>query len=519
MSRKALQFCLLCQADLYRSGVSSETLFAIIKLTKLPDTHALELIAKLDGLPLALATAGAYLSQVSTSFEDYIRLYNNSWLKLQQTTPGLLSYEDRALYTTWNVTHGHIQSQNESAGKLLKLLAYFDNQDVWYDLLAAGREGCPEWFAVLVEDELSFNEVIRLLCDHGFIEATDASQGYSMHTCVHAWTIHVLNTEIDISMATLALRCVRQCYENQHKWRPLCRRLLPHALLSSKFVDKVFYSLNSSRDQRQSIIVAIENLSCIFHNAGKFDEFELMLETALEFKRKVFGPKDVSTLFTALDLKITQETQGISEEDSDIHSRVPKFCQNIKGPEQSMAFHLLSKLADSYAKQGKAEEAELLCLQVLEGFFKAQKPMNISVASTVITLGRLYTEQERMEEAEVIFRLLLDVSDIKNGPLIMCSLAALNYISQSRCKQEDMKEAEALQQRALNTCTNAFGPESEITLNTMYNSGVIYLIQGKIKEAEAILRQLLEGYEKFYSPEHTKTKDLARLLYLLQRMK
>jgi NB-ARC domain len=59
-----------------------------------PDAQ--ELARRLDGLPLALATAGAYLYQVATSFGDYLRLYQDSWLRLQEDAPQLLSYEDRA---------------------------------------------------------------------------------------------------------------------------------------------------------------------------------------------------------------------------------------------------------------------------------------------------------------------------------------------------------------------------------------------------------------------------------------
>jgi len=45
------------------------------------------LLKSCEGLPLALAIAGAYLDQVATSFTDYFRLYKTSWLKLQQTSP------------------------------------------------------------------------------------------------------------------------------------------------------------------------------------------------------------------------------------------------------------------------------------------------------------------------------------------------------------------------------------------------------------------------------------------------
>jgi hypothetical protein len=43
---------------------------------------AVELVKELDGLPLALSTAGAYLVHVTASFSEYLRLYKASWLKV-----------------------------------------------------------------------------------------------------------------------------------------------------------------------------------------------------------------------------------------------------------------------------------------------------------------------------------------------------------------------------------------------------------------------------------------------------
>jgi hypothetical protein len=94
------------------------------------DPGAVELVKELDGLPLALSTAGAYLEHVSMTLSDYLRLYKASWLKLQTTSPQLESYEDRSLYTTWQITFDRIQQQNPASASLLKLWAYFDRQDV-----------------------------------------------------------------------------------------------------------------------------------------------------------------------------------------------------------------------------------------------------------------------------------------------------------------------------------------------------------------------------------------------------
>jgi hypothetical protein len=42
------------------------------------DADAAKLVKELDGFPLALATAGAYLKQVTIAFSDYLRLYRKS---------------------------------------------------------------------------------------------------------------------------------------------------------------------------------------------------------------------------------------------------------------------------------------------------------------------------------------------------------------------------------------------------------------------------------------------------------
>ncbi|KAL9089651.1 MAG: hypothetical protein Q9165_005683 [Trypethelium subeluteriae] len=125
------------------------------------DAGAAALAKELDGLPLALATAGAYLSKVATSIKDYLRLYKASWLRLLQKSPGLESYEDRALYTTWQLSLDHIKQRNELSARLLELWAYFDNQDLWFELLK-GCSDAPEWLSQLTEDELEFTDAIRL---------------------------------------------------------------------------------------------------------------------------------------------------------------------------------------------------------------------------------------------------------------------------------------------------------------------------------------------------------------------
>src|SRR5688572_2587764 len=111
---------------------------------------------------------------MAISFKEYLDLHQESWLHLQKTTPKLLSYEDKALYSTWDLSFIQVKKRSSAAANLLRLWAYFDNKDIWFELLQSGREGAPVWFQALTDSQASFNGALRVLCDDGLVEANSS---------------------------------------------------------------------------------------------------------------------------------------------------------------------------------------------------------------------------------------------------------------------------------------------------------------------------------------------------------
>ncbi|OAG12575.1 HET-domain-containing protein, partial [Paraphaeosphaeria sporulosa] len=236
-----------------------------------------ELASKLDGLPLALATAGAYLEHVTDSFAEYLRLYEESWVDLQATSPTLSSYEDRSLYTTWQVTFDLIRKQNAASAQLLKLWAYFDKQDMWFELIRHARSTDDEWIQKLTQNKVSFNEAVRLLCEYGLahpepsLGQPSGSGGYGVHSCVHSWTISVLNGGWDDGLARLALTCVASEVPNTDvdKWWLLQQRLLQHVARHRWFI------MNSNMDFG-GMEWTLHKLGMLYAAQGKLAEAEAM---------------------------------------------------------------------------------------------------------------------------------------------------------------------------------------------------------------------------------------------------
>ncbi|KAI9793338.1 MAG: hypothetical protein M1816_000230 [Peltula sp. TS41687] len=484
------------------------------------NSDAQALARELDGLPLALATAGAYLDQVSTSFAEYLRLYKASWLRLQQKTPQLLSYEDRALYSTWNLSLDHVKRQNDLSAKLLQLWAYFDNQDIWFELLQEGKGKGPEWFSALVEDQLSFDAAVRVLCNHALVEQNtmsghviEESMGYSMHSCVHSWTIHVLNGEWDLGMARLALGCVSWHVPSNNlpnSWI-VQQRLIRHA-------NRCWHLTSSGLTRTNDdllICEQIHNLGILYHDQGKLAEAEKSYSWTLAVMEKALGPEHTSTLDTVHSLGNLYLDQGKLAEAEEMYMRALAGYEKALGPEHTSTLHTVNNLGNLYRNQGKLAEAEEMYMRALAGYEKALGSEHTSIFDTVNNLGILYWNQGKLAEAEEMYMRALAGCEKALGPEHPSTLHTVNNLGNLYGIQGKLAEAEEMYMRALAGREKALGPEHTSTLDTVYNLGILYGNQGKLAEAEEMYMRALAGYEKALGPEHTSRLDTVNNLAFL----
>ena len=372
------------------------------------DADAVELAKELDGLPLALSTAGAYLNNVAASFIEYLRMYRESWARLQKTTPTLLSY-DRALYSTWAISYTQVQRQSPTSAILLRLWAYFDNDDLWFELLREGHSGGPQWFRELTEDMIRFNTVVRVLSDYGLVdvnttsrEGEAGSRGYSMHGCVHSWTRHVLNEVLDIDMARLAMRCVglHVPHDTERGYWLVQRRLILHAArCRTMIVDRL------STVEGDELI--LHHLGDLFLDQGWHSDAEAMYERALRGYEKAWGPEHTSTLNTVNNLGILYKNQGRLSDAEAMYERALRGKEKAWGLEHTSTLDTVNNLGNLYADQGRLSDAEAMYERALQGYEKAishdQVDTYIPALNTIQNFAILRAERGRVSEARALY--------------------------------------------------------------------------------------------------------------------
>ena len=519
-------------------------------LTCIIDASAIRLAQRLDGLPLALVTAGSYLNQSIDSFDDYLEMYNHSWDDLSQNSDSPLDYVGRTLYSTWNVSFQHVQQRDSAAAELLKLFAYFDNQDLWYELFDVELKEPPSWWVDVMKSRARFNRAVSILNSYSLLEL-DVGR-FSMHPCEHDWTLEYLNRDIDPKMCQIAIRCVAANVGNKLKegyWNK-ARRFVQHArrfeqarLKAAINWDPVefrdvydlrdFYweikmdisainmgRLVLSRHEKQfglqnpRTLQAMFDLGTVYGNQGDLAAAETTLLRAMHGYEKNGDTRSATVIYRLGSL---YEDQGNTTAAQELYSRARLGEGETMAEVASKKPRALKDPGRIYALQGKVDEAEEMLHQALAGFEKKGEKHRFSVADTAHHLGALFHVSGKTAKAEEMYLQALHEGEKVMGadhPHTLKTIFKLSILYGKQCR---WAEAEELYLRVLAEAEKRYKEERIYVPPADLSLGYLFHEQGMFDEAERIYLRGLAVYEKVLGKDHQETQALSHYLECLER--
>ncbi|KAB8202234.1 hypothetical protein BDV34DRAFT_157380 [Aspergillus parasiticus] len=536
------------------SGLSVTS--AVNDLESNPDTIALA--KRLDGLPLAVVIAGAFMRQTGTGISEYLQYYQESWSDLQQRSKAERQYQQGNMLQTWIISYREIQKRDPDAASLLLLLACFDNRDIWYDLIrnTCHSSNVPVWLERTISSELTFKACVRTIIGFSLLEIKEQGGAYAMHPVVRDWCIHLAGIDEGVELAQLqALALVAVGYtvpsSSNRNYCELQRRLIPHAnyirhtdwgggdpavwhafhalgnlyseLGKLKDADEIYQRAladieNAMGPNHPSMLYTANNLGNLYTSHGKLKEAEKIYKKVLGGLEKHLGLDHLSTLTTVINFGKLYASQGRLKEAEDMYRRALAGCEKIIGPGYMSAFAtlvILNNLGKMYLDQGKVKEAEEMIQQALSGFENAVDPGHPCTLAAAHNLGRVYANKGWLNEAEKMYQRALAGSEKTLGPDHLLTVETINCLGLLYYSQKKPKEAEKMYQRALAGYEKALGPDHPSTLYTVNNLGLLCYKQENLKEAERMYQRALAGYEKTLGPDNPSTLNTVNNLGLL----
>ncbi|KAH8706958.1 hypothetical protein GQ44DRAFT_777616 [Phaeosphaeriaceae sp. PMI808] len=491
-----------------------------------------ELLGLLDGLPLALAQAAAYMSETGTSFSTYTRLYKEQWRELMEPYDGrhmpLRSYANGSVATTWMISYRAVRARSEAAANLLLLWAHLDNKSLWHGLLAAASresaiaaERTSAWLGEIARSEVEFIKAIGMLRSYSLVEEMEDQTGYAMHLVVHQWALHIQDDSQRAALswvATIAVGLAVPMSDTMKYWETQLR-LLPHAERCKKRFKEAMKNqfgereLDGQKEEKEILLWAVHCLANLYANQGKMNEAEKMYVWALEGFEKALGAKHTSTLQIVNNLGNLYKDQGKLDEAEKMYVWALEGFEKALGAKHTSTLQTVNNLGILYANQGKLDEAENMYMRALEGKEKALGVEHTSTLQTVNNLGNLYKDRGKLDEAKKMFIRALEGKEKALGIEHTSTLQTVNNLGNLYAEWRKLEEAEEMYMWALGGYKNALGAEHTSTLQIVNNLGNLYKDWGKLDEAEKMYMRALQIYKSTCNLDHASARNALSSLY------
>ncbi|KAG8630659.1 hypothetical protein KVT40_002278 [Elsinoe batatas] len=453
------------------------------------DPDARLLVEDLDGLPLALATAGTYLTQEAVTFAEYRQFYQSSWETLDAVTSDLLTSEEKTVGGTCDITLQQLRSESLACVNMLAFWGLLESDDIWYELLKPGASDDLPWLALVTRDKLTFNQIMHLLCERGLAETSSTqplagvSKGYSMHSCVHAWIKAILVQELSPSSARVALQLVSDqiCHETASYFWVRDRRIMPHA--------------NRIWDVAQGMGIEIDprimfKLGQLQQRNSHFAKAAVMYEQAIKsFAANEQEDKKALNAFRSLaTVLIEQDQPGRA---TDILEALRRRLEERFGQHNRSTLHTLQALGWAYAESGRVDLARALLRHTVDTYEEEYGKKHLYTLGALNNLANLLQMGGDFEQAEKIFTKVLQVKQETLGPKDPRTIGTLHNLGKLYRAQGYLDDAERIYKREHEEFLEIYGKRNFKTIMVEAYIGLVYRKQARYEEAETILRKAL----------------------------
>ena len=313
------------------------------------DRATAESIAReLDGLPLALDQAGAYIEETQCSLTSYLSQYRQRQTNLLKRRGGTGKQHPEPVATTWSLSFEQVEKLNPVAADLLRFLSFLAPDAVPEQLIIKGPSHLGPTLQPLADDESLLNEAIAALARYSLVKRKREDSTLIVHRLVQIVVRNSLDKRKQRKWAEYVVRAVDEAFpdvEDYHNW-PLCQQLLPHAQTCAVLIDQ--WQSTFSEAGRLCNEVGI-----YLYYRAQFSESEIFYQRAIRAREQALGLEHPLLAKYLGNLAVLYKNQVKYEQAEPLYQRAITIGEKTLGPEHPELATRLNNLANLYINQRK----------------------------------------------------------------------------------------------------------------------------------------------------------------------
>ena len=500
-------------------------------------SQAAEIAGEVDGLPLAIDQAGAYVEETGCGLSTYLQLYRQQRAQFLAYRGGIALDYPLSVSTTWQLSFQEVERINPSASALLKLCAFFSAESIPEEFLNGGASYAGTELESIATDLFAFNDALKVLLMYSLLSRNRINRTITIHRLVQNVIQDKMDQPTQEMWAKRAIEAVSAVLNDNSEGGPRYQRYIAHALLCVDYIERWSIELERSAQvlnevarylRRQSQLVkalsfcqqalvmrekilgeehpdvaaTLNVLASISYGLGNYTDTGLRYQRALAILEKTRGSEHPHTLGTLYHLARLYKRQGNYPEAASVYQRVLALQETILGTEHPQTLRTLQQLADLYGREEKYTEAVSMLQQALALQKKILGPEHLDTARTLWDLAVIYRKQENAEEALPLAQEALTIAQKEFGVVHLTTAAYRLEVGRIYVSQKRYEDAVPLIQETLQTYENLLGAEHLHTAITLRHLAEVYHKQGNNTEAASLFQRAMAIAEKVLQPDH-----------------
>jgi len=533
---------LLRRAKLLLKNASLESVPASVQ------TEAKAIAEMMDGLPLALDQAGAYIEETACSLTDYLTYFRTRQTSLLKRRGRLTANHIPSVATTWSLSFEKIEQESPAAAELLHLCAFLHPDAMPEEIMSKGAPYLGPVLAPIAADPFELNEVINELRRFSLIRRNTGLKVLNIHRLVQVVLKDRIDENTQRQWAVRTVQAVNSVFPDVtfEAW-PQCERLFHQAQVCADLIEQYALAFpeaarllnlagyylqerghytqaeplaRRSLEIREQVLgpehldvaSSLNYLAWLYHEQGRYSEAEPLVRRSLEIREQVLGPEHLDVAQSLRTLAEIYHDAGNDVTAEPLYQRALEIRERVLGLEHPDVAQILKHLGSLYRSQGEYAKAEPLYLRALAICEQTLRPEHPALAACLISLGALYSRLREDAKAESLFLRALAIREQTLGPEhpeVATSLCTLGTFYQRRGEYD---KAEPLYLRTLAIREKALNPESPEMSEILEDLANFYYDQGRYTEAEPFLQRTLALYEQTWGPENPATLKIRQYL-------
>jgi len=521
------------------------------KLSQESQALAAKVVTTLDGLPLALDQAGAYIEETCCGFSAYLDLYRTRHKELLLRRGRLPTDHPEPVATTWSLSFQRVEQESSAAADLLRLFVFLSPEAIPEEIITKGADELGSSLGPAASDPLKMNTAIEVLLRYSLLRRNPEAKFMSIHRLVQAVLKDGMEVDAQHLWAERAVRAINAAFPDVEleTWTQ-CQRCLPHAQMSVSYIEEYkldfpeaarllnqaanYLSTHAQYAQaelllkqalsiRQQVLVpnyrdtafTLNDLGVLYLTQGKYQRSEPLLQQALEIREQTLGLKDPATTTSLNNLALLYYAQGKYDLAERLYQQALSIRQSILKSDHPDIAQSLNNLAELYTVQGKYKQAEKLYIQARESQENSQGLHHPDVAKTLNNMALLYRSKGEYSLAEEFYQQALHIQERILGPNHPDVAQTLNNMARLYRAQGEYTKSQPFYQRALHIREEVFGPDHPQVAQSLYSIAKLYNSQGKYRQAKEFAQRALKIQEQRLGSTHP---DVAYTLAVLAKI-